>query len=87
MFKISAISVLAALVLAAGLCGGASQSRAAAGSESWCIVDDEGNTHCNYASSQDCLQAVASGNRGFCNVNSLASPSQPVAAPRARHRR
>jgi len=72
---------LALAAVAAGLCCGAPASRAAAGAESWCIVDDEGNAHCNYATSQDCLQAVASGNRGFCNVNSTAAPAAAAIRP------
>jgi len=71
----------AAAALAAGLCSGVPPSRAAAGSAPWCIVTDEGNTHCNYSSSQECLQAIAGGERGFCNVNSTGSLSSVTAAP------
>jgi hypothetical protein len=89
--RIPALPALPALTLAlaalgAGLCCGAPASRAAAGAEPWCIVDDEGNAHCNYATSQDCLRAVTGGNRGFCNVNSSAPPA-PATAPVQRKRR
>jgi len=69
--------------VAAGLCCGASPARAAAGAEPWCIVDDEGNAHCNYATSQECL-AEAAISRGFCNVNSSAAPSAPPAHGKGR---
>jgi hypothetical protein len=56
-----------------------SAAHATAGAEPWCLNDDEGNSHCNYASSQACLAAVSGGSRGFCNVNS--SGVAPAAAP------
>jgi len=79
----------AAAALAAGLCSGVPASRAAAaGAEPWCIVTDEGNTHCNYGSSQECLQAIANGERGFCNVNSSSPPSSAIVAqPQHRKKR
>jgi hypothetical protein len=78
----------AAAALTAGLCSGVPASRAAAGAEPWCVVTDEGNTHCNYDSSQECLQAIANGERGFCNVNSSGLPSPAtVAQPQHRKRR
>jgi hypothetical protein len=73
-------------VLAAGLCLGAAPAHATAGAVPWCLNDDEGNSHCNYASSQACLAAVSGGSRGFCNVNSSGTPT-PVAPPQRRKRR
>jgi Protein of unknown function (DUF3551) len=64
-----------------GLCGGALPSRAAGGEEPWCIIDSEGNLHCWYASSQACLQQIASGNRGFCVQNPSGGASAPPAEP------
>ncbi len=60
-------------------------AHALAGSEAWCIVTDEGNTHCNYATSQECLAAVASTRGGFCNQNSTGG-SAPAAASSGRGR-
>jgi hypothetical protein len=63
-----------------------SAAHATAGAEPWCLNDDEGNSHCNYASSQACLAAVSGGSRGFCNVNSSGTPT-PVAPPQRRRGR
>ena len=54
--------------MAAGLCFGVPQSRASGGDAPWCIINDEGDLHCYYATSQACLQEIASGNRGFCTT-------------------
>ena len=56
--------------------------------DAWCMIDWEGNSHCYYASSQECLAAVASGTHGFCNVNPQATPSAAsnAQASRGRHR-
>jgi len=78
---------IATAALAAGWCCNAPPGHAAAGSEPWCIVTDEGDSKCNYATSQQCLQEVASGNRGFCNMNSTAGPSAAAAAQPARRKR
>jgi hypothetical protein len=74
------IATLALAASAASLCFGAAPTHAAAGAEPWCLNDDEGNSHCNYASSQACLAAVSGGGRGFCNVNSSGPPA-PATAP------
>jgi Protein of unknown function (DUF3551) len=63
---------MATAATAAALTFGVSPGRAAAGGEPWCIIDDQGNAHCNYATSQDCLQESAL-SRGFCTPNSSAS--------------
>jgi Protein of unknown function (DUF3551) len=81
---IAIAALLTALLVA--LFGAVSPGRAAAGSEAWCIVTDEGDQHCNYTSSQECLAAIASGNRGFCNVNSSASPPATAAPVRGKKR-
>jgi hypothetical protein len=78
---------IASAALAAGLCGHSPPSRAAAGAEPWCIVTDEGNNRCNYASSQECLAAIAGGEHGFCNVNSTPGPSSAAGAQPARRKR
>jgi hypothetical protein len=77
--------VVALAALTAGLCVESEKARAAAGDEPWCIVDDEGNSHCNYATSQECLQATTSGygSRGFCNVNPSPAPASAPARRRA----
>jgi hypothetical protein len=69
------IRATAAATLAAALAAaiGTPASLAAAGDAPWCLIDWDGHSHCYYASSQDCLQAVASGDRGFCNVNPSAA--------------
>jgi Protein of unknown function (DUF3551) len=87
--RLAIILAIALAALATGLCVQLPGSRAAAGDEPWCIIDDEGNSHCNYPTSQECLQAIASGagSRGFCNVNSSPAPAsaaQPVKR-RAQH--
>jgi hypothetical protein len=67
--------------LAASLCCGVPRSRAAGGDQPWCIISDEGNLHCYYATPQACLQEIASGNRGFCTQNpagSSAAAAQPA---------
>jgi hypothetical protein len=64
-------------------CFSAAPAHATAGAEPWCLNDDEGNSHCNYASSQACLAALSGGSRGFCNVNSSGA-STPVAPPQRR---
>ena len=81
------LMTIAAAALAAGLCFAVPAARAAAGAEPWCIIDVEGNPHCNYRSSQECLAAIASGEHGFCNQNSSPAPSAAAAAPERGKRR
>lgn len=83
--KLSAALGFAFAACAAGFCLGAAPARAAAGAEPWCLNDDEGNSHCNYASSQACLAAVSGGGRGFCNVNSSVPQTPPAPQRRKRH--
>jgi hypothetical protein len=82
-----ALSVFALAALVAGLCAGMPSGRAAGVNDAWCMIDWEGNSHCYYASSQECLAAVASGIRGFCNVNPAAAPASQTSAPQARPKR
>jgi hypothetical protein len=84
--KSSTALAFAFAAAAAGLCLMPAPSHATAGAEPWCLNDDEGNSHCNYASSQACLAAVSGGSRGFCNVNSSGA-STPVAPPQRRRGR
>jgi hypothetical protein len=86
--KLSTAFAFAFAASAAGYCFSVSPVYAAAGAEPWCLNDDEGNSHCNYASSQACLAAVSGGSRGFCNVNSSAPvASAAAAAPERRKHR
>jgi hypothetical protein len=82
--RTAATVAVAFAALAAGQLSGVRESRALAGSEAWCIVTDEGNNRCNFATSQECLQAVANGDHGFCNVNSSAASA---AAPQPERRK
>jgi hypothetical protein len=76
-------------VAAASLCLGALQSRASGGDAPWCIINDEGDLHCYYATSQACLQEIAGGSRGFCTQNPSGSSAGTAAqpGPRASRRR
>jgi hypothetical protein len=76
--------LLGIAILTAGLCSGASTGRAAGGDAPWCIIDDEGNLHCWYASSEACLQQIAGGNRGFCVQNPSGGSVAPAAPPQPR---
>jgi hypothetical protein len=70
---------------AASLCLGAPQSRASGGDAPWCIINDEGDLHCYYATSQACLQEIADGNRGFC-VQNPGGASSAATAPQPESR-
>jgi len=88
VLKIFALFPLGIALFAAGLCLNMPRSLASAGDAPWCIISDEGNLHCYYASSQACLAEIAGGNRGFCTQNpaggaAASAPSQQ-AAPRRR---
>ena len=85
MLKTFTILALWIAASAAALGFAIPQSRAAAGEEPWCILDDEGRSHCQYSSSQQCLQEIASGNRGFCTQNPWGSAA--AAPPQQRSRR
>ena len=68
----------------ASLCLGAPQSLASGGDAPWCIINDEGDLHCYYASSQACLQEIAGGNRGFCTQNPAGSSAGTAPPPEQR---
>jgi hypothetical protein len=82
-----AICALALAALATGLGAGSPLARAAGVNDAWCMIDWEGNSHCYYASSQECLAAVASGSHGFCNVNPAAASAAGASSPRAASRK
>jgi hypothetical protein len=82
-----AMRALALAVLGASLCTGNPPAHADGVNSAWCMIDYEGNSHCYYASSQQCLAAVASGIHGFCNVTPSASPAAAASSPRAASRR
>jgi len=54
-------------------------SQASFGNAPWCLVrtGDDVYWDCQFRTSQECLNAIASGLRGFCNVNPSAGPSSP----------
>jgi hypothetical protein len=84
----TAMRALALAALGAGLCAGNPPARADGVNEAWCMIDWEGNSHCDYPSSQACLAAVASGIHGFCNVNPTAAPAAAApSSPQATSRR
>ncbi len=87
MPKILSLFFLVIAAIAASLWLGAPQSRASGGDAPWCIINDEGDLHCYYATSQACLQEIASGNRGFCVQNPAGSPAGTTAQPRPPRRR
>jgi hypothetical protein len=74
---------VAAVIVLAGLAFGSRipAAHALAGSEAWCIVTDEGDNKCNYATAQQCLAAVAGTRGGFCNENSSGGSSAPAPSP------
>jgi hypothetical protein len=76
-------------VAATSLCFGAPQSLASGGDAPWCIINDEGDLHCYYATSQACLAEIAGGSRGFCTQNpggSSAGTAQPEPRASRRHK-
>jgi hypothetical protein len=84
VLKIFAFLLLAMAAFTAGLCLDAAPSSAGGGDAPWCIINDEGDLHCYYASSQACLAEIAGGNRGFCTQNpSGSSAAAATPAPRA----
>jgi Protein of unknown function (DUF3551) len=82
MMKIIMRLMFAAAALPAALCFDVPASHASFGGAPWCLVKtggDDAYLDCEYRTSQECLQALAAGNRGFCNVNPSPSPSAPSA--------
>ena len=70
--KFIATLTIAIVALAAGMCIDASIGRASYfGEAPFCVVTygDEPHWDCEYHTGQDCVQALAGGIRGSCNVN------------------
>jgi hypothetical protein len=87
VLRIFVLFLLGMAAVAAGLGLGMPRSLAGGGDAPWCIINDEGDLHCYYATSQACLAEIASGNRGFCTQNpsgdaAAAAPSQPAVPQR-----
>jgi hypothetical protein len=85
--KIFVLFLFCAATAGASLCLNVPRSFASAGDAPWCIISDEGNLHCYYATSQACLAEIAAGNRGFCTQNpaggaETSAPSQQAARRR-----
>ena len=77
--------------LAAGLCLAAPLCRAGTyGDAPWCVITsggDETRRSCAYSTAQECLQALASGIRGSCDVNPYGAAAAPGESAPARGRR
>jgi len=72
-WSVIAPSIAAALVFIAGT--------ACAQNLPWCtILDNDGNTQCNYSTLQECLQTL-NGIGGRCIQNPAGSPAQSLLAP------
>ena len=84
MLKIFIRLTIAGSAVATGLCADLPASRASFGAAPWCLVKtgDDIYWDCQYNTSQECLRAIASGVRGFCNVNPSPGAAKPAAAPR-----
>src|SRR5437763_14761320 len=81
MMKIIMRLMFAAAALAAVLCFDVPASHASFGDAPWCFVKTGGDNaylDCEYRTSQECLQVLAEGNRGFCNVNPSPGRSAPA---------
>jgi hypothetical protein len=87
VLRIFALFLLGIGLFAAGLGLDMPQSRAAGGDAPWCIINDEGDLHCYYASSQACLAEIAGGNRGFCTQNPAGGAAASAPSERAPRRR
>lgn len=72
MSKFVATLTIAPVALAAGMCIDVPLGRASYfGEAPFCVVTygDEPHWDCEYGTGQDCVQALAAGVRGSCNVN------------------
>ena len=80
---------IAIAAIAAALCFDMPVSRASFGDAPWCIMryGDDVYWDCQYRTSQECLAALASGNRGSCNVNPSAGSSTPAAVAQPKHQK
>jgi Protein of unknown function (DUF3551) len=81
--------MIAVAVSAAAILFDVPAGRASFGDAPWCVVKtgDDVYWDCEYRTSQECVQALAAGNRGFCNVNPSPGPSRPAASAQPEHRK
>jgi uncharacterized protein DUF3551 len=90
MVKSIVTFTVAAAAFAAGLFLSVPASQAIYfGDAPWCAVTyggDDVHWSCEYRTGQECVQALAGGIRGSCNVNPWPNPSTPAAATQPRHR-
>jgi Protein of unknown function (DUF3551) len=81
MVKFITRLMLPAAAFTTALCLDVAVSRASYGNAPWCLVKtgDDIYLDCQYRTGQECMQAIAAGNRGSCNVNPnpLAAAPQP----------
>lgn len=87
MLKTSTFWFLGIAAAVASLCFGAPPSLASGDDAPWCIIGYEGNLRCYYATSQACLQEIASGSHGFCIQNSAGSAAETAPEQRAARRK
>ena len=84
-------AIAAAIWVILGMCFDISPGQASYfGDAQWCVVTfgDDVKWDCEYRSSQECIDALASGIRGGCNVNPYwRGPSTPAAGAQPKHRK
>ena len=80
--------MIATAAVVAGTCFDGTVSQASYGDAPWCLVKtgDDAYWSCQYRTSQECLAAIAGGERGFCDVSPWSS-STPAAGPQPAHRK
>jgi hypothetical protein len=89
MFKTFTALMFGLASLAAGMFFDVPASRAIYfGDAPWCVVTTGDDIHwdCEYRTSQECIQALASAFRGSCNVNPWPNPSPPTTVVRQKRR-
>ncbi len=88
MVKIIMRLMFAAAVSTMALCFDVAVGQASYGNAPWCLTKtgDDIYWDCQYRTAQDCLRAIAEGNRGSCNVNPNPSPAA-TAQPELQKRR
>lgn len=88
MVKIIMKLMFAVAAFTTALCFDVAVSRASYGNAPWCIMKtgDDIYWDCQYRTGEECMQAIAAGNRGSCNVNPNPSPAA-VPQPELRKRR
>jgi uncharacterized protein DUF3551 len=83
--------LFAAAAMTAATCAGVAVSHASFGGAPWCVVKtgDDIYWDCQYRTAQECMQVLAQGIRGSCNVNPSPGPAaqpQPQRLPRSQRR-